>query len=228
MNRMGMSIAVQRSTARRKYFVPVLSAEAELAERFVGSVLGSPNDGEGILDLGDYQIFMEAVPRAAAVLPGAAVKLGQADGCVLLVQHLDVASMDDARALLDQVNVAPSSPLGVFIYRAEADRRFKISCPECGQKLQVMEREIGMRGRCVNCKRPMKVPTPSEHVRRILRLPDAVPVLNVVHGSASLCCGALENLLARRGAGLHPPAGLPPQDFLKQATVPIQIEVSMV
>lgn len=228
MNRVGMSIPVQHAPARKKYFIPVLSAEAEIAERFVGSVLGAMDERAGVLDLGAYQIFMEAVPPAAAIQPGTAVKLHQADGLVMLVHHLDQSSMDEVLALLAKVDVAPSSPLGVFIYRSEADRRFKISCPECGQKLQVLEREIGMRGRCVNCKRPLKVPTPSEHVRKTLRLPDAVPVLNVVHGNASLCCGALENLLARRGAGIHPAAGLPPQDFLKQATVPIQIEVSMV
>ena len=223
-----MSASIHASAGRRRLFIPVLSAEPEIAEHFTRAILDDPDARSGEVELGHYHAYLEALPPAEAPLAGAKVKLHQADALVWLVHFLDARSIEDARSLLTKVLADRTAPMGVFIYRPEAERQFKISCPECGQKLWVMEHEIGMRGRCVNCRRPMMIPTPSEYLRRMLDLPDSVPVLNVVRSDASLCRGALENLLARTGPGLHAaPHGMPPEDFLKQATVPIQIDVSM-
>jgi hypothetical protein len=224
-----MTAPVHASAERRRLFIPVLSAEPEIVEHFVRAVLDDVEARSGEVQLGHYHAFLEAIPPVEAPLAGAKVKLQQADALVWLVHFLDTRSIEDARSLLERVLADRSAPMGVFIYRPEAERQFKISCPECGQKLWVMEHEIGMRGRCVNCRRPMMIPTPSEYLRRMFRLPDSVPVLNVVRSDASLCRGALENLLARTGPGIHSGHhGLQPEDFLKQATVPIQIDVSMV
>lgn len=216
------------SAERRKLFIPVLSAEPEIAEHFVRAILDDPETTAGAVDLSHYHAFLEAIPPAEAAQAGARVKLQQADALVWLVHFLDARSIEDAGNLMQRVLADRAVPMGVFIYRPEAERQFKISCSECGQKLWVMEHEIGMRGRCVNCRRPMVIPTPSEYLRRTFQLPDSVPVLNVVRSDASLCRGALENLLARTGPGLHAGHGMLPEDFLKQATVPIQIDVSMI
>lgn len=222
-----MSASLHPGANRRKLFIPALSAEPEIAEHFVRAVLSDPESTSGSADIGHYHVFIEAIPPAEAGSAGTKVKLDQADALILLVHFLDNRSIEDAHALLGTRLAERTTPMGVFIYRPEAERQFKISCPECGQKLWVMEHEIGMRGRCVSCRRPMMIPTPSEYLRRTLQLPDAVPVLNVVRSDASLCRGALENLLARTGPGIHAGPGMPPEDFLKQATVPIQIDVSM-
>lgn len=223
-----MNVSIQSGSGRRKLFIPVLSAEPGIAESFVRAVLGEVDATSGEVDFGQHHAFLEAVPPDSADLAGSKLKYQQADALVWLVHFMDGRALDDARVLLGRVSVACAAPMGVFIFRPEAERQFKISCPECGQKLWVMEHEVGMRGRCVNCRRPMMIPTPSEHLRATLRLRDSVPVLNVVRSDASLCRGALANLLARTGPGLHAGTGLPPEDFLKQATVPIQIDVNMV
>ncbi|MBU4459897.1 MAG: hypothetical protein KJ579_04960 [Verrucomicrobia bacterium] len=223
-----MSASIQSGSSRRKLFIPVLSAEPGIADAFVRAVLGTAEETSGEVEFGQYRAFLEAAAPNGTDPAGAKVKYQQADAIVWLVHFMDGRSLDDARVLLERVAASCMAPMGVFIFRPEAERQFKISCPECGQKLWVMEHEVGMRGRCVNCRRPMMIPTPSEHLRATLRLRDSVPVLNVVRSDASLCRGALANLLARTGSGIHADAGMPPEDFLKQATVPIQLDVNMV
>lgn len=224
----GMSVSIQSGSTRRRLFIPVLAAEPGIADAFVRAVLGAAEETSGEVDFGHHHAFLEAIPPGDTELAGARVKYQQADAIVWLVHFMDGRSLEDARVLLERVAASCTAPMGVFIFRPEAERQFKISCHECGQKLWVMEHEVGMRGRCVNCRRPMMIPTPSEHLRATLRLRDSVPVLNVVRSDASLCRGALANLLARTGPGIHADSGLPPEDFLKQATVPIQLDVNMV
>jgi hypothetical protein len=216
-----MNSSTQPSGLRRRLYVPVFSVEAEVGPYFVESIL--PGHGA---DLVIHQSSIHIECLSSAVLDARAEnveKLRQADAFVLLAHYLDLSSLEEARRIYHRLQTVRPVPLGVFICRPPEEHQFKISCLQCGQKLWVMENEIGLRGRCVNCRAPMTIVPPSEYTRRVLSLPDAVPVLNVVRGNAAVCRGALANLLSRTGTGAHAGLAGAPENFLKQATVQIQI-----
>ncbi|MCX7817957.1 MAG: hypothetical protein N2652_01905 [Kiritimatiellae bacterium] len=216
-----MTAAIPRAEERRRRFVPVLAAEPEIAARFVAALLPDSPSG-GVVDIANHHVFLEAVSAVTVEDTAWKARLRQADAAAVLVHFLDHRLLEAAAALVREAAMA-GVPAGVFIYRAQAERQFKISCDHCGQKLWVLEEEIGRRGRCVACHQPIQIVSPAERVRARMNLPDAVPVLNVVEANIPLCRGALANLLVRIGAG--PTDGDPAssREFLKRATVPIQI-----
>jgi len=175
----------------------------------------------GQTEIGAFHVFLEAL--ADLNEPGVRARLTQADAAVLLLQFLDRASLEAARAFLQALPPSVGSACGVvFVYPRE-ERKFKISCEGCGQKLWVLETEIGRRGRCPSCMKPLRIPSPPEAIRKHLGIPDTVPVLSVVEGEAALCRGALANLLVRAIAAAPSEGSTSPQEFLKRATVAIQL-----
>lgn len=215
-----MHDAVSIDGGRRPLFVPVFSPEPDLGVAFVHAVLET-DSASGDVEFEEYRLTLEHLPADAFDSAESQECLARADAMAMIVHFLDGPSLEAARRLYHRTRAVRAVPFGVFILRPAEERQFKISCPECGQKLWIQEQEIGMRGRCINCRRPMSIPPPSEYLRIRLLLPDAVPVLNVIGGDTSLCRGALANLLARTGPGIYESGQ--PADFLKQATVPIQV-----
>lgn len=215
--------ASEATASRRKLYTPVFSTEADIGPAFVQAVLDNPAAVDGPATFEQYSLYLEYLQADRLGEPSVTAKLDQADAMVLLIHFMDTQSMDEARDLYHRITAVREVPMGVFLFRQQAERQFKISCGDCGQKLWIMEQEIGMRGRCVNCRRPMVIPMPSEYIRARLVLPDAVPVLNVVRGDTSLCRGALANLLARTGPGIQVGSGGKPADFLKKATVVMHV-----
>lgn len=219
-----MTEAVPASADRKRLFVPVVAVESEIAPQFVLSVLEASETPAGVVDVAGCHVFIEALSAAALDEAGVQARFRQADAVVLLLRFLDNATLDKTARWLPRLTL-PSAPLGVFIYCADpANRQFKISCDACGQKLWVLEKEIGLRGRCANCRGPMRIPSPAERARKRLNIPDSVPVLNVARGDAPLCRGALANLLARVAFVNPAQPGMTSLEFLKRATVPIQIQ----
>ena len=215
-----MHAAGARGGRGRRLFVPVFSPEPGLGEEFIRAVVTADSAG-GEMEFEEYRLTLQHLPADTFEGSEGQQLLANADAMAMIVHFLDGPSLESARRMYHRTRTSALVPLGVFILRPAEERQFKISCPECGQKLWIMEKEIGMRGRCINCRRPMTIPPPSEYLRIRLLLPDAVPVLNVIGGDTSLCRGALANLLARTGPGIHE-NGVP-ADFLKQATVPIRV-----
>jgi hypothetical protein len=207
-------------TDRRRLMVPVLSGEPGVAEEYRRAVW--PDDSEPIVLQGAEVVVRAVVAEEIERTPVDGAEWPHADAFVLLVHFLDQASIGVARRLYHRLRVVRPVPMGVFLFRAADERQFKISCPECGQKLWVLESEVGRRGRCVNCRHPIGIRTPSEFLREMLSLPDSVPVLNVVKGDGPICRGALSNLLARASVGIIPGSAGSREDLLKQATIPIQ------
>ena len=210
----------------RALFVPVLSVDPELGMEFIRGVLGDPAaDGVGELKFEHYHVRLRATADDPEAQADWAAHLAEADAAALVVHYLDGASLQGIhRRFHGALRARPDLPVGLFLFRQEGEREFKLSCGECGQKLWVREADIGKRGRCAHCRHPLIIPTPSEYLRERLSLPDAAPVLNVIKGDISLCRGALANLLARAGPGLLAGTGYRPSDFLKRSTVAIRLE----
>jgi hypothetical protein len=205
---------------RRRIFTVAIGPSSDVVRAFVACTLGTEHTS-GQVEIAAFHVFLEALPDLNE--PGARARLTQADAAVLLLQFLDRASMEVARSLMQALPASVASNCGVvFVYPRE-ERKFKISCDECGQKIWVLETEIGRRGRCPNCMKPMQIPSPPQVIRRHLQIPNTVPVLSVVIGEPALCRGALANLLVRFIA-LAPQEGSPSaQEFLKRATRAIQL-----
>jgi hypothetical protein len=205
----------------KRLLVPALSGEPGVAEEYLRAV--RPDAEQPVVLQGSEIVVRALGAEEIDDVPGEDADWARADAFVLLVHFLDQASIGVARRLYHRLRVVRPVPMGVFLFRAADERQFKISCPECGQKLWVLESEVGRRGRCVNCRHPIGIRTPSEFLREMLSLPDSVPVLNVVKGDSPVCRGALANLLARASVGIIPGSAGSREDMLKQATIPIQI-----
>ncbi len=215
-------------TAHRRLFVPILCAQAEMGEGFLRSLLDPAAAGatSGAVVYDRYSAFVEVMASDPEKDAGWVERVRLADAVALLIHYLDAASMQEVRVRLQKLNsLGRRIPVGVLIVREPNEHEFKLNCTDCGQKLWIRETDIGRRGRCTNCRKPMVVPTPSEYLHNQLPLPDSVPVLNVVRGESALCRGVLANLLARVAYGsmeTHP-GTTATADFLKQATVPINL-----
>ncbi len=200
--------------------MPVIGGEPGLSPAFVESARASSGDTISILK---HHVHLEAIEGTGLDAEAAAAPLKRADAFVLLCHFLDQASLQGVRQLYHRLKAIRDVPLGLFILRNPDEKQFKISCPQCGQKLWVSEEEIGMRGRCVNCRHGWTIEAPAESIRHGLRLPDSVPVLNVTRGNAAGCRGALANLLARALPGMANHQAQAPSTVQNQATIPIQI-----
>ncbi len=213
------------SSEPRALSVPVLSVEPGLGVEFIRGVLGDPAAGDaGELTFEHYHVRLKATDDDPGMETAWAAQLAQADAVALVVHYLDGASLQHVhRRFHGALKARPGLPVGLFLFRQDGEREFKLSCAECGQKLWVREADIGKRGRCPHCRHPLMIPTPSEYLRERLSLPDATPVLNVIKGDVSLCRGALANLLARAGPGVLSGTGYRPGDFLKRSTVAIKV-----
>lgn len=198
----------------------MVSGEPELASAFVESVRG--NAGTTIHILHSH-VSVEAFDGARTERETPPPEFSQADAFVLLAHFLDQVSIDTLQRLYHRLRFIRNAPLGLFIFRNPDEKQFKISCAECGQKLWVAEEEIGMRGRCVNCRQAIPIRSPAEMLRQRLALPDSVPVLNVSRGNTAGCRGALANLVARALTDVVTSHELEPVRPVSELTIPIQI-----
>lgn len=215
-----MSTTAPYVAERRRIFTVAMGPASDVVRAFVACALGAEHTS-GQTEIGAFHVFLEALLDLNE--PGARARLTQADAAVLLLQFLDRASMEAARSLLQALPASVASNCGVvFVYPRE-ERKFKISCDECGQKMWVLETEIGRRGRCPQCMKSMQIPSPPQVIRRHLRIPDTMPVLSVVNGEPALCRGALANLLVRVTAAAPQEGSPSAQEFLKRATRAIQL-----
>lgn len=204
----------------RRVYVPVVSAETELASAFVDSVRGDAGTTIHILHC---HVSVDAFDGAKIEREMPPPEIARSDAFVLLAHFLDHGSIDTLQRLYHRLRFIRSAPLGLFIFRNEGEHQFKISCPECGQKLWVSEEEIGMRGRCVNCRQIIPIRSPAEMLRQRLSLPDSVPVLNVTRGNTAGCRGALANLVARALTGVVADRAANPVRPVSEMTMPIQV-----
>lgn len=200
--------------------MPVIGGESGLAPSFVESARADAGETISILK---HHVFLEAIEGGRLDSEAAAGMLKTAHAFVLLCHFLDQASLQGVRQLYHRLKSVQDIPLGLFILRNPDEKQFKVSCPQCGQKLWIAEEEIGMRGRCVNCRHGWQIAAPAESVRHWLRLPDSVPVLNVTRGNTAGCRGALANLLARALPAMSNSNNRAASAEINQATIPIQI-----
>ncbi|MDZ4199533.1 MAG: hypothetical protein U1E27_09640 [Kiritimatiellia bacterium] len=205
--------------------VVVLCHDPEDGSAFIRTILDRTDGGlEGQILFGSQPVQLECLPTNPETHAGWKARVNQADVLVLLIRHMDPVSLRAARVRFGRLGDNRRAPIGVFLLRDPNEKEYKIGCSACGQKLWMSEEDKGKRGRCPNCRAAFEIPTPSDYLRERLLLPDALPILNVTIGNPALGRGALVNLLSRTAVRFAPPDQAQKEAYLKQATVPIQVE----
>ncbi len=147
-------------------------------------------------------------------------------GCravALVARFVDVASLDEIKALYRRLPDPAQTPLSVFLLREEGEQDFKMSCPACGQKLWVRDVDVGKGGRCPSCKKGFGLPSQAAHVRAQLALPESVPCETVVRGRPNVCAEALADLVSRIPGSLVSGRQARGASALEQRTVSVQV-----
>lgn len=119
---------------------------------------------------------------------------GTASAVALLVRHGDYFTMEAHRKILKTIGESPV-PVAVVVYRETDASDFKISCPECGQKLWVSDNDADKRGRCPNCQKPFTISDPARHVRVELGLPKDTTIVLTQEGNPIAIQAAIVNLV---------------------------------
>jgi hypothetical protein len=194
----GVEMGAREKDVRR---VAVIGPEAAANRAFAQAVAGEAGESAPPpLDIDGVKVELSVAAGDRPREPSWLAAGERHDLIVLVLRHLDRVSLETAAAYFEAARAAAPSAVGIVILREPGADAFKISCPACGHRMWVSFGEIGRRGRCTRCDRPISVAGPVEHVRHVLSLPDGAPVLHGISGDGAVCRGALSNLLSRAGA----------------------------
>jgi len=207
--------------ATRRLRLPVVCPDPAAAQGFIQTATGAAGPAaRGTVEIEGVEVELFELCTDPEREPRWRDAVATADGTILLGRFLDGPSIVALTKRHERLKSVAGTGIGLFLFREPGERGFKISCWDCGQKLFVDDGEVGKRGSCVNCGRGFRIGTPTEYLRSALGLPDSTPVLCVTRADASVCRGALSNLLAR--LGIHGSAR-PGGPLLHRDTIPIQV-----
>ncbi|MCF7837288.1 MAG: hypothetical protein K9N49_01535, partial [Candidatus Marinimicrobia bacterium] len=131
----------------------------------------------------DWDVELSPLVGDPRLNPGWLEAIRDAHAAVILVRHLDLASLDKIKAIYRRLPQETIRPLSIGLFREEGELDFKMSCPACGQKLWVRDSDVGKQGRCPKCKWAFALPSQAAHVKTHLTLPETVPVISVLKSS---------------------------------------------
>ena len=192
--------------ALRKLMLPIVAVHPEVAKSFLFGLTGQFNAPAEADFGGQGAVFVhfDATGGSDAALRSS---LAIADGFVVLLRHLDAASLEAARTRLEQLGAQASLPRAYVVARAAVEREVKIGCPACAQKLRVEHAEAGRTARCPRCEFTFKIPTAELVLRTGLALDAGVPVTAAILGQPDSCRAAVQPLLdlIRRAAAAPKP-----------------------
>jgi hypothetical protein len=203
----------------RKLMLPLLAVHPEVAKSFLFGLTGqftapaeADFNGQGVV----FVHFAPAAGNEAALRSSLAI----ADGLVVLLRHLDAASLETARARLAELS-ASNLPRVFVVARAAVEHELKIGCPACAQKLRVEHAEAGRTARCPRCEFTFRIPRAEALLRSGLTLAAEVPVSAAILGQPESCRAAVQPLLellrrARPASGAGAPAADPPASAARQ------------
>ncbi len=177
------------------YVGGVVSAQPELLDAFIAAACGGTGGSSKATLRGIADVYLEPVHMEALVQENGAARLGEADFCLLLVQFLDVMTLDRIRELVRSLPSQATHAMHVLICRKAGDTDYKISCTKCGQKLLVRDAMAMRRVRCPHCQDFFQVPGQVDLIRAELLLPANRLVRKVILGDAESCRQALESVI---------------------------------
>lgn len=169
----------------------VVSPDTELTE-WLWDDLGASREGDPARG---HALFAGTEVRLV-VFPGPGHPPPEADVMLGLVRHLDVLTLQRMDEWLTGAAEGQALPSALWVCRDENESDFKMSCPYCGQKLWVRDADVDKRGRCPHCRKGFTLPEQEDHVRRSLRLPEAVPVCRIVRNDPGSLASPMRKALS--------------------------------
>ena len=177
--------------------IHVVSVNPLVSESFIQTACGLPVASErGCCALPQMDVDL------CSLTPDEVERADQAsDGVVLLVEHLDVISMERLRRTMQAIAERVGVPLQVSIFRKSEQQDYKISCLKCGQKLLINDSAVGRRGTCPRCQNVAVLPSQREFAQAALGIEEGSGLLCAVKGHQDSALAVLSQLLSGEGRG---------------------------
>lgn len=144
---------------------------------------------------GIADVYLESFAPETIEQEETQARLREVDLCLLLVDFLDVLTVDSIRDLMRNLPGNASHNLHVLICRKPGRSDYKISCTKCGQKLMVQDAMAMRRARCPHCQEFFQIPGQVDLVRAELLIPANRLVRRVALGDVAAGEQALETLV---------------------------------
>lgn len=122
--------------------------------------------------------------------------LAQVGAAVLLANHLDAKSLGRLCAAAQLLAENFALPATAVLLRESGKKEYKLSCPDCGQKLWVSDNDAGRNGRCPHCKRIFALPAQMDHLKKNLENVSKIPVVAAYESLPDTCRTPLLSLVA--------------------------------
>ncbi len=180
----------------------IFSPETELGMSYLQKVCDLPDPAmNGKTHIGETSVLMDMIEDGSMEISGY-------NGGILIVRYMDIITLEKLRSICQSMNERGSFPYFIGIYRDPQQREFKISCPSCGQKLWVKDRDEGRRNLCPNCKKNFLLYSQVEHLRNELNLPRTISVIKFFQQNTATCKQMLKTLVQNIASPeAYPPKG---------------------
>lgn len=185
-----------------------MTVEQDIGENFLKDLCPDANNGIGHGTVDEQTLIYRVLAGDPETNPEWDEKVKKADYQILLCHHLDLISLKQTKEIYRRIPSNEVNPLNVVIYRAGEESDFKISCPSCGQKLWVPDKDENRRGRCPACRKAFSLPSKTELVKNELNLPDNVAIRTAKRGDGEACVNCVKSLVNREEGIMPLPEGL--------------------
>lgn len=192
---------MSEENAQKALKICLFSLDREIGESFIQTVckLPAPVD-RGSTECGDRTVMLELFSGELDGQPDWKSGLADSGAAIMLVQFMDVISIESIKKNLARIKAEKTVPMVYCLFREDGQTDYKISCPECGQKLWIRDQDAGKKGRCPNCKNHFMLPSQTEGLRSKLGLHEGDDVLRFVRKDAQMGLNALSKVMAQSGA----------------------------
>lgn len=175
----------------------ILSPQPEVSRAFVATLCGNDVPKGQVQISGIGNVVIEAPPIEPADVMVEHVK--SSDFALMLLRFVDDATLEIALAILRALPPNVQSSVHIVIVREPEEGEFKMSCPQCGQKLMIKDALAFRRTQCPRCKHPFTIPGQADLVRRKFLIPQEGTVSRVMSDDSESCLNALR--VAHRQSG---------------------------
>ncbi|MBW7908016.1 MAG: hypothetical protein H3C50_03730 [Kiritimatiellae bacterium] len=189
------------SASANSLVAAIVSPQPEVAQAFIERLSGA-GAKNGLVDLSHQMHVVVEIPAAEPEETFVA-QVKSADFSVMLLRFVDEATLNVARAMLRMLPASVQGRIHFVIAREPGELEFKLSCPQCGQKLMIKDALAFRRTQCPRCKHPFTIPGQTDLVRRELLIPANHNIGRVDLGDQESCLNALRNAY-RQAGGARP------------------------
>ncbi len=179
----------------------VFSPQAEVAQAFQATLCGE-GATKGQVNLnGMANVVVEIPPMDPASSFSAHVK--NADFSVMLLRGVDLEMLESARALMRAFPASGHVGVHIAIARNPGEAEFKMSCPNCSQKLLIKDALAFRRTRCPRCGHPFSIPGQTDLIRSELLVGPGQNIGRAQLGDRESCLNVLRSAFQQTGGRRH-------------------------